>query len=395
MRDRRFSKFLPCKFISGVTLLSAGMVLSACEPTGDRFRSLDIDLRNNAGVLDTSAAARQATVTRPRPDSRGVISYTNYQVAVAQRGDTLTTLSSRVGVPVAQLARFNGLRADDRLNAGEIVALPRDVRAPSAAGTIQVPVDGTGNRDITKIATTAIDNAKSDVKMTRAVPSRRIDGKEPVRHQVKAGETAFGIARLYNVSVRSLNDWNGLGPDLTVRSGQYLLIPVADARAPARREIPEAIPGSGTKSVISEPPSGASPLPPSEPAAKPKVEPKPEPVAISRLLPPVTGKVIRGYKRGKNEGIDIEAKGGTSVKAAEAGVVAAITRDTEQVPILVIKHPGNLLTVYANIGNISVKKGDNVKRGQIVARVGNKSPSFLHFEVRKGFDSTDPVPFLK
>ena len=94
------------------------------------------------------------------------------------------------------------------------------------------------------------------------------------------------------------------------------------------------------------------------------------------------------------EGIDIEASAGTPVKAAEAGTVAAITRDTDQVPILVLRHAGNLLTVYANIGNITVKKGDKVKRGQVVARVGSKSPSFLHFEVREGFDSVDPDPYL-
>ena len=395
MRNRRFSKFLPCKYISGVTLLSAGMVISACEPVGDRFQNLDIDLRNNAGVLDTSTAARQATVDRPRPDSRGVISYPNYQVAVAKRGDTLQSLSDRVGLPATQLASFNGLRPTDRLNAREIVALPRDLRAPSASGTIQVPLEPTGGRDITQIATTAIDNAKPDVKMTRAVPSRRIDGQEPIRHQVKAGETAFGIARLYDVSVRSLNDWNGLGPDLEVRTGQFLLIPVVDKAVLPKAFEPEPIPGSGEKSVIPEPPSGATPLPPPEPPAKPKAEPEPEPEPISKLLPPVTGKVLRPYKRGKNEGIDIEAKPGTSVKSAEDGVVAAITRDTEQVPILVIKHANNLLTVYANIGNISVKKGDKVKRGQVVAKVGPKSPGFLHFEVREGFDSTNPVPFLK
>jgi murein DD-endopeptidase MepM/ murein hydrolase activator NlpD len=378
-----------------VTLLSAAALLSACDTTGDRFRNLDLDLRNNAGGLDTSSAARQATVNRPRPDSRGVISYPNYQVAVAQRGDTLGTLATRIGVPVGQLAGFNGIRADDKLNQGEIIVLPRSVRAPSAAGTIQAPVDGP--RDITTIATTAIDSAqpKPDVKMTRTVPSRRIDGPEPIRHQVKAGETAFGIARLYKVSVRSLNDWNGLGPDLEVRAGQFLLIPIVDQQAPAKKEIPEPIPGSGAKTVVPEPPSGATPLPPAEPAAKPKAEPEPEPEKLSKLLPPVTGKVLRPYKRGKNEGIDIEASAGTPVKAAEAGVVAAITRDTDQVPILVLRHTGNLLTVYANIGNISVKKGDKVKRGQVVARVGSKSPSFLHFEVREGFDSTDPVAFLK
>lgn len=395
MRNRRFSKILPCKNFTGVTLLSAVAFLSACDTTGDRFKNFDLDLRNNAGGLDTSSAARQATVDRPRPDSRGVISYPNYQVAVARRGDTVDALAARIGVPSGEIASFNGLRPTDRLNQGEIVALPRGARAPSAAGTILAPVDGP--RDITQIATSAIDNAqpKPAAKMTRIVPSRRIDGPEPIRHQVKAGETAFGIARLYNVSVRSLNDWNGLGPDLEVRAGQFLLIPIADKAALPKAFKPEPIPGSGEKTVLPQPPSGATPLPPAEPAAKPAVAPKPEPAKISKLLPPVTGKVLRPFKRGKNEGIDIEASPGTPVKAAEAGTVAAITRDTDQVPILVLRHANNLLTVYANIGDISVKKGDKVSRGQVVAKVGSKTPSFLHFEVREGFDSTDPVAFLK
>jgi len=50
---------------------------------------------------------------------------------------------------------------------------------------------------------------------------------------VARGETAFTIARLYNVSVRALSDWNGLGPDLEVREDQYLLIPVVNAEVSA------------------------------------------------------------------------------------------------------------------------------------------------------------------
>ena len=64
-------------------------------------------------------------------------------------------------------------------------------------------------------------------------------------------------------------------------------------------------------------------------------------------------------------------------------------------PILVIRHEGNLLTVYANIDGIAVAKGDRVKRGQAIAKVRSADPAFLHFEVRQGFDSVDPVPYLQ
>lgn len=80
--------------------------------------------------------------------------------------------------------------------------------------------------------------------------------------------------------------------------------------------------------------------------------------------------------------------------AAAAGTVAAITRDTNQVPIIVLRHADNLLTVYAGVDDLTVAKGDTVKRGETIAKIRAGSSSFLHFEVRKGLDSVDPMPFL-
>jgi murein DD-endopeptidase MepM/ murein hydrolase activator NlpD len=83
------------------------------------------------------------------------------------------------------------------------------------------------------------------------------------------------------------------------------------------------------------------------------------------------------------------------VRAAAAGTVAAITRDTDQVPILVVRHENNLLTVYANIDDIRVERGARVTSGQTLATVRQGDPSFLHFEVREGFESVDPMPYLQ
>ena len=63
--------------------------------------------------------------------------------------------------------------------------------------------------------------------------------------------------------------------------------------------------------------------------------------------------------------------------------------------LLVLRHEGNLLTVYANIDGITVSKGDRVKRGQAIAKVRAGDKPFLHFEVRQGFDSVDPMPYLQ
>ena len=66
----------------------------------------------------------------------------------------------------------------------------------------------------------------ADVETSQLEPAKGV-GVEPVRHRVERGETAFSIARLYDVPVRTLAEWNGLGSDFSVREGQFLLIPVA------------------------------------------------------------------------------------------------------------------------------------------------------------------------
>jgi murein DD-endopeptidase MepM/ murein hydrolase activator NlpD len=117
--------------------------------------------------------------------------------------------------------------------------------------------------------------------------------------------------------------------------------------------------------------------------------------SAAQFVMPVSGNIIRGYAPPKNEGIDIAAPAGTPVKAAGAGTVAAITQDTAQTPIIVIRHDGGLLTVYAGVAGTTVKKGDKVSRGQTIATVRSGNPAFLHFEVRRGAASTDPMPFLQ
>jgi len=219
-------------------------------------------------------------------------------------------------------------------------------------------------------------------------------GVEPARHRVEPGETAFSIARTYNVPVAALAEWNGLGPDLALRVGQYLLIPTGTVEQIVPETIEEpapvriaavAPPGRGTRTPL--PPSASEPLPTEDvqPAA---VEPTPEPAAepvqntqtaasdTSKLRMPVQGRIMRPFEKGKNEGISIAANAGDAVVAADGGTVAAITRDTDQVPILVIRHSGNLLTVYAGVDEIAVQKGDTVSRGDKIAVVRAASPPF-------------------
>lgn len=374
---------------------TALVALAGCQTTG-----FDFDLRNNDA--DTTAAVIRRSAPRPQPDDRGVISYPDYQVVVARRGDTVADVAARVGLSGEALSAHNGIAPEVALRPGEILALPTRVAEPSpeTGSPTTGPIRSPEEIDIATIAGEAIDRAGPQRTVTPPEGGPKLAvGEEPIKHKVERGETAYSIARLYNVSVRSLAEWNGLGPDLGVREGQYLLIPVAASAPPPPSDTTTA-PGKGSPTPT--PPSAAKPLPrDSAPAAEtvqsaalPSPEMKEHKTSQARMSFPVKGKIIRGYEKKKNDGIDIAAAAGTKVVAADAGTVAAITRDTDQVPILVLRHDDNLLTVYANIDGIEVRKGDKVTRGQQVAEVRAGDPAFLHFEVRRGFESVDPMPFL-
>ena len=356
--------------------------------------NLDFDLRGND--YDTSEAVRKAMKTRPLPDSRGIISYSTYEVAVARQGDTIKSIADRVGLDSKNIASYNGMSSLEKLNEGQLISLPNrtDIRK------IQ-PNKSTSNRNevnVTELASTAIETATDKKKVVKE--NTYSQENEPIRHKVSRGETAFTISRLYNVSIRSLADWNGLDSNYTIREGQYLLIPLPSD--PIALDLESAKPGENSKTP--SPPSSSEALP--EPlsadksktiSGKPKVSNQLENInskESGRFSYPVNGKIIRDYVKNKTDGIDISAPVGTPIIAAEKGIVAAITADTKEVPIVVIKHEGNLLTVYAGIGDIVVKEKDRVSRSQLLGKILPGNPSFLHFEIRRGFESLDPMEFL-
>jgi murein DD-endopeptidase MepM/ murein hydrolase activator NlpD len=386
--------------IAGVSLLA----LAACE--GETLTDFDFDMRGSGGsAADTSAAARGVAAARPAPDNRGVISYPSYQVAVANRGDTVATVASRVGVPPAELASLNGLPVNAPLNGGEVLVLPGRVAEPSAAtGAITTGPITPGSVDITTLAGGAIDRAGSGTTGTTGATSAVSSGEEPVRHQVQPGETAFIIARQYNVSVEALADWNGLPSDYSVRVGQYLLIPVmigAPVQTAAAAPVAATVaPGQG--SATPTPPSATTPLPEESPGPAPAPTPEPENLEPERTAAsaaqfqmPVNGSIVRDYDADDFTGIGISAAAGAAVSAADDGTVLLITRDVNQNAILAIQHEGGLLTIYSGIDDIKVARGDSVSRGQQVAVVKAGDPASLFFQVRQGNETFDPLPYLQ
>ena len=77
--------------------------------------------------------------------------------------------------------------------------------------------------------------------------------------------------------------------------------------------------------------------------------------------------------------------------AAEAAA-AGIVRDSAGTPIIVVRHEGDLMSVYTNLGDVAVAKGDSVSAGQSLGQAGDAG--FVHFEIRRGFESVDPERYL-
>src|SRR6056297_1828153 len=135
--------------------LAALLLASACSEGG-----LDLDFRS-AATGDTTEAAQRAVSPRPLPDNRGVISYPTYQVVVANRGETVADVATRLGIDGRELASYNGLPANVALRGGESIVLPVRVAEPSpATGAIATgPIRPAGEVDVTTLAGAAIERA--------------------------------------------------------------------------------------------------------------------------------------------------------------------------------------------------------------------------------------------
>ena len=130
--------------------------------------------------------------------------------------------------------------------------------------------------------------------------------------------------------------------------------------------------------------------------------PTPDPMSGNSFRWPVQGRIISVFGTkpdgGHNDGIDVAVPQGTSVKAAENGVVAYAGNELKGYGNLVlVRHANNWVSAYAHNEEILVKRGDKVRRGQIIAKAGNTgsvSQPQVHFELRKGSRPVDPTKYM-
>ena len=325
------------------------------------------------------------------------------RTVTVQQGDTLYTVSRRYNVPTRAIIERNGLQSPYQLSMGQQLIL---------------------------------DPARS--------------------HKVEAGDTLSKLARHYEVEMRLIASSNDLTPPYTIFVGQMLWIPdpFSIAAAPVNADLPPVNvavpPGSTPRSTaiaresLASPPGqpqpmteplaqpqppiqllprevspepATTPMPLAEPAPtstsaapiqsaslppEPKPLTAPPPRAAARFIWPLKGKVLSGFgpaaKGLHNDGINISVAAGAQVKAADNGVVAYAGNELKGFGnLLLIKHSDGWITAYAHNDKLLVKRGDEVQQGQVIStvgRTGNVDQPQLHFEIRQGTQSVDPMKHL-
>jgi murein DD-endopeptidase MepM/ murein hydrolase activator NlpD len=226
-----------------------------------------------------------------------------------------------------------------------------------------------------------------------------------VVHVVRRGETLYRIARTYGVAQRALLEVNGLADPAALEAGAELFVPGAAVvlEIPPPDGAPEAAPEPARAAAsLARPTPGAAAgaLPHARGAPRvASLAPAP-PAADARLRWPLQGVLYSrfGLRQGqRHDGIDLAAPEGTPVGAAAAGTVVYAGEQAGYGEIVILRHEGGLLTLYAHASALLVRAGETVAAGQPVARVGRSgrtSGPHLHFEVREGTRPRNPLLFL-
>lgn len=264
---------------------------------------------------------------------------------------------------------------------------------PSHAGTVVVRRGDTvyGLSQRYNVSTRAIIDANRLRPPFTLQVGQRLKLPAPKHHVVARGETLYGVSRRYGLDMRSLARVNGLRSPYMLQVGQRLAIPGGAAKSATRKSTPP-------KAKPSRKPTKTATTP-----SKPKTPlGKPPPRSKSGFEWPVRGRLVSGFgpKAGglHNDGVNIASSSGSPVKAAQNGVVAyAGTAIDGYGRLILVKHADGWTSAYAHNKVMLVARGDKVKRGQVIAKVGQtgdvKSPQ-LHFELRKGTRAVDPIKLM-
>lgn len=268
------------------------------------------------------------------------------EFVVVKKGDTLYSISRRYDVPLREVIENNNLRPPYALRIGQKLKMPK---------------------------------AKY--------------------HIVCKGDTLYNISKRYNVDMNSLSKTNKLYAPYSLKIGQKLLLPGSVVSKPQASHYVANTPEVTSKWKFKNTNNATKLSSRTSGKTYTQIVKK----RNSKFAWPVTGKITSKFgiiaKGRNNDGINIKAPFGSSVKAADAGTVAYAGNELKGFGnLILIKHTGGWITAYAHNDKLLVKKGQKVRKGEKISTVGSSggvSSPQLHFEIRAGKKAVNPLLYLQ
>jgi murein DD-endopeptidase MepM/ murein hydrolase activator NlpD len=319
-------------------------------------------------------------------------------IYVVVRGDTLYRIARHHGTTMATLAQLNGLAPPYRLRVGQTLHLPGapPVQTASTAPAEYVtmppvapapPLAPFGSSRLTTETLAPPPGVATSASPPAASPPAPPPAASSPAASMQAPAVGPSIASLPAPPKSAAPPAGLTAPTI---SSAPLSSPAPAVTAPTTSPPLPASAESAIASAAIEPPTGQASLP--APAAR----------GSGKFLWPVSGKIVSpfGPKEGglHNDGINVAAPLGTPVRAAENGVVVYAGNELRGFGnLLLVRHADGWVSAYAHCDALLVKRGASVKRGQVIARVGQTgsvgAPQ-LHFELRKSGQAVDPLSEL-
>lgn len=316
------------------------------------------------GVPGVAAGAARSAAVSTATGSFGPWTAAGGTPVTVRQGESASVLAARYGVPMEALVKANGLTSASQVTPGRALVIPIYNAASRTASNAAPAPSAPPARNVARAATN-VSAARSAPVAARAQTAR-------VAQTVRKPEQKTATQRAAEAS----------------KTAKKEVVAKANESVKAREAAPK-------KEVALKP--AAAPVR-QQVAAAPAAAVAPAVVDKPEFRWPARGRIIQGFKNGANDGISIAVPEGTAVKAAESGVVAYAGSELKGYGNLVlIRHPNGFVSAYAHNGELNVKRGENVKRGQTIAKSGqsgNVAAPQLHFELRKGSTPVDPTQYL-
>jgi murein DD-endopeptidase MepM/ murein hydrolase activator NlpD len=344
-------------------------------------------------ALPTPAPATTGSIkptsAQPITGFNGAWSTAGGSPIVVADGENLEIISRRYGVPPAALLQANGFSnaADVHPGTRLIVPVYNAAGAKSAAAEPKSRVAAAPKSHVAAAEDVkpAKSKAEKSAKANKKDETDKAEAESKKRDKAKSAEAKPEKADKPEKSAKA---------DKVEKSEK----PEKTAKAEQSKKQTEAKLDPAAKKPVDQTPTGS--VHPEEPvAAQPTTSAQADAAGVSpEFRWPARGRIIQAFKAGGNDGINIAVPEGTSVKAAESGVVAYAGSELKGYGnLILIRHPNGFVSAYANNSELEVKRGDQVKRGQIIAKSGqsgNVASPQLHFELRKGSTPVDPTGYL-